>query len=384
MSAAPEKTQLRLAGLDGLRGVACLMVFLYHLRWHAQPRADDRIALTALGVDFDRLLACFDSGVAIFFVLSGLLLSLPYWRAILRGAPLPETKRYLWRRLCRIVPAYYAILLVVYLLRPGTYTLYGAVDFLLHFTFLHTFSDESYKSVYPLLWTIGIEFQFYLILPVMMAALSGCYRRLGGLLTIAGLFLSTWLIDLGARTLLAQAAPAIPDRFLNDRESIVVSGTILSFLKLFAFGIAGALVTLRWNPRPIIADLAAAVCAAGFFALLARSEEGSWWKTTWTGWPTNALAIMVLVVSIARSRYFARGLSIGPVVAMGTISYGIYLWHELIQAAVLGGTLPNLFHGAALFVVGGILSFAITAMVATLSWRCLERPALDAPYPFRP
>ena len=63
----------------------------------------------------------------------------------------PNLKQYLWRRVCRIVPAYYAVLIVVYLLRPGTYTFYGAVDFLFHFTFLHNFSDSSYYGVYPLL-----------------------------------------------------------------------------------------------------------------------------------------------------------------------------------------------------------------------------------------
>ena len=67
--------------------------------------------------------------------------------------------------------------------------------------------------------------------------------------------------------------------------------------------------------------------------------------------------------------------------AFGTISYGIYLWHELIQRAVFGGTLPNQVQGSLLFLIGGILSLAVTIAVAALSWRCLERPALQAPYP---
>ena len=92
MTTARDATRLRLAGLDGLRGVACLMVFLYHLRWHARPSKTVPLRLELFGFDLEHLLARFDAGVAIFFVLSGLLLSLPYWRGILGEAALAEAR----------------------------------------------------------------------------------------------------------------------------------------------------------------------------------------------------------------------------------------------------------------------------------------------------
>src|SRR5215207_10905767 len=107
MTAALNQARLRLAGLDGLRGIACLMVFLYHARWHAQSSMENPLRLQVFGFDFEGLLARFDAGVVIFFVLSGLLLSVPFWRGILRQAPTPNVNQYFWRRLCRIVPAYY-------------------------------------------------------------------------------------------------------------------------------------------------------------------------------------------------------------------------------------------------------------------------------------
>src|SRR5215213_1309733 len=124
MTAAPNQARLRLAGLDGLRGIACAMVFLYHARWRAQPSGENPLRLEVLGFNLERLLARFDAGVAIFFVLSGLLLSLPFWRAILRQGPDPDVRQYFWRRLCRILPAYYAVLTAVYIIRPGTYSFY--------------------------------------------------------------------------------------------------------------------------------------------------------------------------------------------------------------------------------------------------------------------
>jgi peptidoglycan/LPS O-acetylase OafA/YrhL len=381
MTAAPSQTRIRLAGLDGLRGIACLMVFLYHARWHAQPSLENPLRLEVFGCNLQGLLARFDAGVAIFFVLSGLLLSLPFWRAILRQAPAPDFRQYFWRRLCRILPAYYAVLTVVYLIRAGTYSLYGGIDFALHATFLHTFAEESYLGVYPLLWTIGIEFQFYLLLPVVMSALAWCYRRSGSLLALTILFVITLLIDLCAQAAIAQVAPVIPDRFLADHNSAVVAGTIFSYLKLFAFGIAGGFAVLRWNPRPVVADLIAGFSCIAFLVLLAFGREAGWRETSPTGWPANALAIAILVVSVTRSHYFALILSARPVIAFGTISYGVYLWHELIQQAVFGGTLPNQVHGTALFALGGLTALAVTVLVATLSWRFLEGPALRASHP---
>jgi peptidoglycan/LPS O-acetylase OafA/YrhL len=378
MSAAPDKTALRVPGLDGIRGLACLMVFIYHLRWHAQPSVENPLRLDFFGLNLERWFARFDAGVAVFFVLSGLLLSLPFWRAILLDSPAPDTGRYLRRRMCRIVPAYFAVLIAVYLLRPGTYTLYGGLDFILHTTFLHTFSDSSYYGVYPLLWTIGIEFQFYLLLPLIMCALSWCFRRGGVALALVALFAGTFLLDMIARAALGRMAPALPDRLMLDDGSAVVGGTIFSYLKLFAFGIAGALALLRLKLRPALADLCAGISLIGFLALLAFGEEARWRTTSLTGWPLNALVLAVFVVSVAQSRHFARFFSTRAAIALGTISYGVYLWHELIQRAAFGGTLPNQFQGGMLFLIGGCVAFAVTVAVAALSWRFLERPALYA------
>lgn len=372
----------RLAGLDGLRGLACLLVFFYHLRWEARPLDGSRLELRLGAFDLEPLLARCDIGVGIFFVLSGLLLSLPFWKAILSGSPAPAFGPYLWRRACRIIPAYYAVLVVVYLLRGGTYTLYGALDFLLHATFLHNFADYTYLSVHPVLWTIGIEFQFYLILPLLMAGIGWLLRKGGAWLAFAVLFGGTWAIDFATRAALLAVAPSIPDRFLAEGDSMVISGTIFSFLKLFAFGIAAALAVLRWPWSRRTADAICTLSLAGVAALIFFGTEAGWRETSRWGWPLNALVLAALAASVACSGLFARLFSAAWLVALGTISYGVYLWHELAQHAVFGGTLRNSLHGWSAFLAGGTLSFAVTVAIATLSWRFVERQSLKAPYPF--
>lgn len=367
-------------GLDGLRGLACLMVFFYHLRWNAQPSNGDALTLPIAGFNLEFLLRKFDIGVAIFFVLSGLLLSMPFWRAILENQPAPHTGRYLWRRACRIVPAYFAVLIAVYLLRGGTYTLYGALDFFLHATFLHNFADYTYYGPHPDLWTIGIEFQFYLILPVIMAVVAAIFRKYGAPIALGALIAGCWLADIAATATLHAAEPFIPDRFVASAGP-VIGGTIFSYLKLFAFGIAAAFAVLRVRCSPRAAD---AACAAGIGAtalLVIFGDEAGWRTTSALGWPLNALILGALAASLARSAWFGRLLSTKWCAATGTISYGIYLWHDLVQHAVFAGTLRGNLSGLPLFLAGGTVALAVTVLIAAMSWRFIERNAIRTPYP---
>jgi peptidoglycan/LPS O-acetylase OafA/YrhL len=381
MSQPANTHDSRLAGLDGLRGVACLMVFLYHLRWNAQPSNVEPLVLAAGSFNAEFLLRKFDIGVAIFFVLSGLLLSLPFWRAILAQKPMPDTTQYLWRRMCRIVPAYYAVLIAVYLLRGGTYTFFGALDFLLHATFLHPFADYAYYGAHPDLWTIGIEFQFYFLLPIIMRCVAVAFQKIGGPFAIALLIAVCWGVDFAAVALLKSLAPMIPDRFLSA-DGPVLTGTIFSYLKLFAFGIAAAYAVLRAKCSEAFADAVCAVAMLSTIALITFGEEAAWRSTGPLGWPLNAIILAVLAASLARSRYFARALSTRWIAATGTISYGIYLWHDLILHAVFAGTLRGNLSGWLLFLTGGSMALVVTLFIATLSWRFIERDALRKPFPF--
>src|SRR4051794_40093700 len=90
----------RSAPLDGLRGLAALSVLVYH------------VALATVGAGAVAGAAgALHFGVPVFFVLSGLLLYLPFVRARMDGRPRPSLRRYAVRRLARIVPAYWAALL---------------------------------------------------------------------------------------------------------------------------------------------------------------------------------------------------------------------------------------------------------------------------------
>src|SRR3954453_21367271 len=97
----------RLSSLDGLRGLAALTVFLFHGWLYTMPRPDasDRSSLGDYAAHELRL------GLVAFFVLSGFLLSRPWFAAALDGRPAPDVLRYARSRIARIAPAYYAALI---------------------------------------------------------------------------------------------------------------------------------------------------------------------------------------------------------------------------------------------------------------------------------
>ena len=150
----------RIAALDGLRGVACLLVFGVHFAQITQ--LDGRLGPFELG----RLLANGHIGVALFFALSGMLLSLPFWQAKLDAADAPKVGRYFANRCVRILPAYYVCLTALIIdnrIWEGTngWSIVG-----LHYALAFNYADWSIFAINPPFWTIAVEVQFYLLLPL--------------------------------------------------------------------------------------------------------------------------------------------------------------------------------------------------------------------------
>ena len=292
----------------------------------------------------------------LFFVLSGFLISSILWRgrlAVRAGAASASGvwKRFLLRRTLRIFPPYYLLIAVALVAGLGI-TASNAKWFVSYLSNVYIVRRGDMTGPTVPLWSLAVEEQFYLLWPALLLFLP---RRAIAALLAAAVVLS----------------PAYRVLSLHRGEwgaHLLLPGC----LDLFALGAVLGILGVEASPRrrtfervslPIAAilGLAAFASPADFQRPLARSAMGF---------------LTVALVGGADRGFRGPGrrlLESRPVVYVGKISYGIYLYHTFVAVAaarLLGaravGRIPLPLHG--------LLFSALAVGCAALSWRFLEAP----------
>lgn len=358
--------------VEGMRGLAALAVVLTHVGFDSGQSLSG-----AAGAP----LARFDIGVAVFFLLSGLLLAAPFARAALGEAPRPSLARYVARRASRLLPAYWLVLVaVLVVLRPEAVR--TPVDVLVQVGLLQTYDDYRLLSGLAQVWSLGTEVAFYAALPLIGLLLrrAGTVRRqlwlLGGLgvsgVVFSGLVHGGLLLD---RQLAPQWLPA--------------------HLLWFSLGVGLAVLTTR----------AGQASPAGRALTALASSPGTCWAAAGVGFwlactpLTGPRGLTLLTASEAVSRELLYGLvallllvpaAAGPqdqgllraalrsrpAVLLGRVSYGLFLWHVLVLEKAADVLDLPYFHGRYLFLLAAVLP--VSLVLATASWLLVEKPLLLA------
>jgi peptidoglycan/LPS O-acetylase OafA/YrhL len=328
----------RLGQLDDLRAVAAGLVFLCHGGTAAvglvgaQSRAD----LYVVG----------RVGVAVFFIISGYVIYRPF------VADRPDLWRYAVRRVVRIVPLYWLVLLACMWLVPDAVTSISGTSALRFFAFGQIYSTHSFfKQGLGTAWTLCIEMTFYAAVPILaalMARLETHRRRL-----------EPWII-------VALAVGSVAVRLVSPHG--VVGGTLLGYFGWFAPGMLLAIVPRERWARLSVPPVAAWALAGALYLLIAPHLSTNTYPTQ--GTMLQYLGFAAVAVLIAFPVFAAeRGPSkLGH--WLGDRSYGIYLWHFPILVALLvfAPTInPIVFIAAAI---------SITLLFAHASYSYLERPLM--------
>lgn len=185
-------------------------------------------------------------GVTLFFVLSGFLLFMPYARALLNGGEWPDWRRYYVRRIFRIWPGYFFALIVLlfWFHPPGFVYLQHWYDVLFFLTFFMDSTPQTVQAINGPFWTLAVEWQFYLLLPLIALALRAMVRRRAvqrrlwlivaclGCVALWGVLTRAW----GQSWMVDPQQPRILPPFLHNIAFFFFYGQRGKFLEDFAVG----------------------------------------------------------------------------------------------------------------------------------------------------
>ncbi len=356
---------------------------LFHYVVLRAPPGDPVTAAIASWRPLDAVLRNGYLGVDLFFLISGFLLTLPWFVHARTGLPPPSARRFHARRFWRIAPAYYlqlALLFVVVLplLSGWTYWrsdlyVYG-LNALAHLVFLHNLTPLTSGSmgVNGALWTLALEAQYYLLLPLVAPLFV---RRPLAMLAIAFALALLWRI--GA---LHDLDPLVAAQMALGRHWGWSEETVrrLLFLQLpgyfahFALGIVLGRAWLAWNQRAHSSRAAPALVALGLAAttlllwtLIARTPPLG--EHTWV-LHAAALGMALFAAAAGRGAFALRVLGRGPIAFLGRVSYSAYLYHVPLLL------LWNKFPGSSLGWSSLPLYLLAVLAISWLSWRFIERP----------
>jgi peptidoglycan/LPS O-acetylase OafA/YrhL len=359
--------------LDAFRAIACMMVFFYH----------EAINLWIFGVP---IYGCY--GVHLFFVLSGYLLGGRYIDAFVIGRPLPLAGNYLIKRFLRIYPPYAICLTCFIALRVvGHVKLPTFGNWLAHYLLIFNYFDRyDFFSINNVVWSLAVEMQFYLILPLVGFAVERLHwsGRAKGWIFAMGLI----LVGVGSRWFECKFI----DHYDPRAVALIRFKWATSYLDLFAVGILARRIELTVAARKWLRPKAGAVQILLFVSGLCLCWGVGRWSLTAGRWQSSSdlgfLVVAPILVVIAfggmvlaagsfasRNSVFFR---LTELAALGQISYSVYLYHTGVQFVV--GRFVPVGAWRLSFAEGNwttaLIALPITLIIASVSYRWVEKPSI--------
>ena len=364
-AAAPPLSAAHIPALDGIRGLAILLVVPHNTNLLLETAFHGPAYLVKEFLLFGW------AGVQLFFVLSGFLIS----GALLDTQDSPSYYRSFYaRRVLRILPLYYGVLVVTFLvltplqLAPPE-TLHTQQHQIWLWTFLSNWTDPQGRVVagFAHFWSLAVEEQFYLLWPLVLHRMrpQRVLRLCGGICVAA----------LASRT--AMRVAGYPPEYVYEF-------TICRMDALALGAAAAALVRLpSWKARlqrgsRYLPWAALVVWAGG--ALVTHDYQRSGWQTQTFGMSALAVAFTLLLLAAvctygARPTWLSRALCMAPLRSAGKYSYAMYVFHfpisKLLGTRLLGPAASA--HSATIAVLYAAAVTVVTYLCAALSYHLYEQ-----------
>jgi peptidoglycan/LPS O-acetylase OafA/YrhL len=366
----------RLGVLDGMRGIAVLLVLWYHI-WE----------ISWLQAPLPWLLQWIPEtgfiGVHLFFFLSGFVISYPFVRAQLADEPRPSWRHFAWRRFIKIVPSYLLSIVVAYAIGYAAMSRAGASpwqEVLSHLLFIHTWWPSTYGSINGVLWTLAVEVEFYIVFPLVW----WCFSRRPFV------------------TAMAMCAIALLWRVRAEQccfgdEMALLAENLPGYLDIFACGMLSAWTFAHFGHRlrasraslamPIVAIAGASALCALLIGMYGQRMAPQWEVATqiYTRGLYGLSFAAIAVGSLMAPKAWQVLLANAPLRFFAIISYNLYLYHQMIAREMVALHMPP-YSGDPHFDAVWQVRFTIAAVVVTIAQATLvtyliERPLLRLPQP---
>jgi len=380
----------RLAGADGLRAIACLLVVWHHTAQKLNPENASPLMglLQFLGMRGE-------VGVSLFFVLSGCLLSLPFWASFVASKPFPSIRQYSLNRAARIAPAFWLNLIICNILAIWVFDLgFNWQKFVSAFFFINNYHFSTFfpTELNGPLWSIGLEVSCYLLLPLVLFLIIKTAKSTA--FAVAGL----------AAVILALQAlnPLIIQVFMTDKYhkgwQFGIDGgakqwlpywNIDSFFTQFLIGSLAALIIAYLRSKQTKANLGfdfgfLVAAASAILLVLVRLTPGAPDSFTQQPYvsPIFAILMAAALVFASHSVYVARLLDNRLFAWIAKLSFGIYLWHFVVIQVIARKFIADYVYfgmnDSSEWILISSMVLIISVAIAAASWRWLESPILKS------
>jgi peptidoglycan/LPS O-acetylase OafA/YrhL len=337
--------------LDGLRGVSILLVYFHHLYYPLVP-----------GGFF---------GVDVFFVLSGFLITSLLVQEWEREGSI-SLKDFYIRRALRLMPALFLLILIlggfalIFLNKRGVAETYQGIWLTLSYASNWLYAFRRYSASNPLgvTWSLAIEEQFYLTWPLLLSL--ALRFKLGRRWILYILALTIAIIPLYRKILVVQGANVLRLYYASDTRA---DGLLIGCL----VGLLSSWNLLPQNKRVEISMKSLAIAAVMFFGYMVGTAS---WEDRilyqYGGYTLVSLSVgLILVVLIAWPPKAALSvLKFAPLVWIGRISYGLYLWHWPVRVFIYQ---KNIIPASTAQLV---IAVALSLLLTTLSYYFVEKKFL--------
>ncbi len=349
--------------LDGIRGVAVMLVFISHFHMILSPELTFREVTPWKFIN--RTLEAGFLGVDIFFVLSGFLIT----SLLLKERSSNKSgmvSRFYKRRALRLLPALYALLIVDFFVSRWEKfpidvqwrTTWHALLYLNNWNIVWNFGAAQNDLGH--LWSLGIEEQFYIAWPIVMLAIAALKIPPKIAISLTAIFavVVTWhRIDL----------------WNNGVSWLIIYVRTDARVDSLLIGASFAYVYRHYRVPAKILNWAATLCLAGLIYIKYRFGSVPLQPFLFReGFTVIAVLAGTIILAAAEGAWFANRVLISrPLTIIGKVSYGLYLWH-LPVFVVLGRHVTS---GPKPLRI--LLGIVIASAVTSLSWYFVEKPFLN-------